>query len=240
MFCPRGRAARPLSDSIPERISCSTIFSVQDWRKAGESPKQPFHEWDSATYQRISNPQFDWGKKVLERLDLRGDETVIDAGCGTGRLTELLLGMLPKGRVIAADLSQNMLRSSRENLSRLNGRIFWVAADLQYLPFEQVSDGIFSTAAFHWIRDHDQLFRSLFAALRRGGWLVAQCGGGENLRRLLERADRLMLSPAFQRYFAEWTSPWEFAKPQDTAKRLMNAGFEVPNTSLEYAPVRLA
>src|SRR5581483_7780687 len=87
-------------------------------------------EWDSKAYQRVANPQLNWGKKVLERLTLRGDELVIDAGCGTGRLTELLLEMLPRGRVIDVDLSQNMLVSARETLLHHAGKIFWLAADL--------------------------------------------------------------------------------------------------------------
>ena len=209
-------------------------------REVNGSGRQLSREWDSCTYQRISNPQLGWGKKVLDRLKLRGDETVIDAGCGTGRLTQLLVDMLPKGRVIAADLSQNMLRSGRENLARAHGRIFWVAVDLQHLPFEQVCDGIFSTAAFHWVKDHNQLFRCLFSVLKPGGWLEAQCGGGENLRRLVERADKLLGSSTLQPYFHGWTSPWVFANPQDTAERLNKAGFVVLGSGLEYAPVQLA
>ena len=139
-------------------------------------------EWNSSVYHRLSQPQVSWGKKVLARLRLRGDEIVLDAGCGTGRLTAELLEALPRGRVVAIDLSQNMLNSAREHLLGQSGnRVRLAAADLLHLPFAGVFDGIVSTAAFHWVLDHDQLFSSLRRALRPGGWLEAQCGGGPNL-----------------------------------------------------------
>src|SRR5574339_390358 len=113
-------------------------------------PPKP-REWDSDAYDRISAPQLSWGKRVLDRVVLRGDETILDAGCGTGRLTGALLERLPRGRVVALDLSENMLRSARQNLLRFGNQVRFVAADLLHLPFMETFDGIFSTAAFHWV-----------------------------------------------------------------------------------------
>ncbi len=76
-------------------------------------------EWNAATYHRVSGPQVSWGKKVLSRVQLKGDELLLDAGCGTGRLTEDLLQALPNGRVVGVDLSQNMLKTAREHLAGL-------------------------------------------------------------------------------------------------------------------------
>lgn len=198
-------------------------------------------EWNSEVYQRLSAPQFGWGQKVLDRVRLRGDETVLDAGCGTGRLSSELLQRLPRGRVLAVDLSSNMLQTARRELEpRFGGHLWFVAADLQELPLREVADGIFSTAAFHWIRDHERLFRSLHRALKPGGWLEAQCGGGPNLAALLRRAEMLISAPPLARFFAGWQSPWEYASPETTADRLRRAGFTDINTGLEPAPVRLA
>ncbi len=139
-------------------------------------------DWDAATYHRISEPQVTWGRRVLDRLPLRGDETVLDAGCGTGRLTAELLERLPRGRVLALDNSPAMLAAAREYLApRFGDRVSFVLADLQELadrPLPEPVDAIFSTAAFHWVLDHPRLFRGLYRALRPGGRLVAQCGGG--------------------------------------------------------------
>lgn len=194
-------------------------------------------EWNSAEYHRLSAPQVSWGQKVLARLSLRGDELLLDAGCGTGRLTADLLRSLPDGRVVALDVSQNMLRSAREYLQPQFGeRAQVVAADLLYLPFEDVFDGIVSTAAFHWVRDHDRLFRGLYRALRSGGWLQAQCGGGPNVARLRERMSALAAAPQYARFLASFPSPWLFQDAAGAAEALRRAGFVEVQTGLEPAP----
>ena len=194
-------------------------------------------EWDATLYHQISAPQVSWGKKVLARVSLRGDECLLDAGCGTGRLTRDLLEALPQGRVVALDVSRNMLDAARAYLEPdFGGRVEFVCCDLLDLPFERKFDGIFSTASFHWVLDHDRLFRHLFRALRPGGWLCAQCGGGKNIARLLARVERLMASPDYATYFAGYLSPWEYSDAETAATRLHRAGFEQIETSLEEAP----
>jgi trans-aconitate 2-methyltransferase len=195
------------------------------------------HEWDSKTYHELSQPQVSWGAKVLPRLPLRGDETVLDVGCGTGRLTAELLQRVPHGRIIAVDLSWNMLQSARAHLlPRFDGRISFLQADMQQLPLSDAAEGIFSTAAFHWARDHERLFAGLFRALVRGGWLEAQCGGGPNLARVREHAKAVMATPEFKAYFAGWAPPWEYADPETAAGRLQRAGFAEVKTWLEPSP----
>ena len=196
----------------------------------------PSREWNAATYHRVSGPQVSWGKKVLARVQLRGNETVLDAGCGTGLLTEDLLQALPEGQVIGVDLSENMLRTAREHLASYGNKVAFVAADLNDLPFERAFDGIFSTAAFHWVTDHDKLFRSLYRALKPGGWLIAQCGGGPNLARHRQRARSLGASDRFSKFLENYKEPWEFADAETTAARLSHAGFEDIETSTESAP----
>ena len=205
----------------------------------GFSPS-PSREWNSSEYHRLSQPQVSWGKKVLSRLRLHGDELLLDAGCGTGRLTAELLQALPRGRVVALDISQNMLRSAREYLQPQFGRqVLLVTADLQQLPFEDTFAGIVSTAAFHWVLDHDRLFRSLYGALQPGGWLEAQCGGGRNLARLRERMKVLAASPDFSQYLAVFPEPWLFQDAEQAAETLERAGFVDVETGLEPAPTQL-
>ena len=158
-----------------------------------------------------------WGSAVLERLPLEGDETVLDAGCGSGRVTEQLLERLPGGRVIAADAAPSMLAEARRRLQRFGDRVELVECDLGLpLPLAEPVDAVFSTATFHWVADHDALFRNLAAVLRPGGRLVAQCGGAGNVA-------------SVQRVAAElcdgWPGPWTFATAEETAARLAAAGF---------------
>lgn len=197
----------------------------------------PAREWNSSEYHRLSQPQVMWGKKVLSRLRLRGDELLLDAGAGTGRLTAHLLQALPHGRVVALDLSQNMSRCAREYLqAQFSERAHVVTADLLDLPFPAAFDGIVSTAAFHWVLDHDRLFRGLFDSLRPGGWLQAQCGGGQNLARLTGRMNALAESPEFAPFLANFPSPWLYQNAETAADTLRRAGFVDVQTNLEAAP----
>jgi SAM-dependent methyltransferase len=199
---------------------------------------QTSREWQAAEYHRLSAPQVRWGQRVLDELDLRGDEFVLDAGCGTGRLTRTLLENLPNGRVVGLDLSRNMVMHAQETLHpEFRDRIWFVAADLVVLPFVDAFDGIFSTASFHWVLDHQLLFSNLFAALKPGGWLHAQCGGGPNLARLRERVRLLSRSPRFEQWLGGFEEPWFFSDDIGAAARLRAAGFENIKTSLEESPV---
>jgi trans-aconitate 2-methyltransferase len=197
-------------------------------------------EWDARAYHRLSNPHVSWGERVLERLPLRGDETVIDAGCGTGRLTERLLERLPRGNVVALDRSPAMIEQARTNLARFGDRVTFHCCDLLALPEELRADAIFSTATLHWVLDHDRLFRALFAVLRPGGWLVAQCGGEGNLAEIRARGDAHFRAPPLAQFFEGWDGPWEFADPQTTADRLLRAGFVDIETKLLDAPTPFA
>ena len=175
-------------------------------------------DWDGATYDRIADPMTRWGTSVLDRLPLRGDETVLDAGCGSGRVTERLLERLPHGHVVALDGSPAMIREAQARLAPAGDRVTFVVADLGApLPLEPASvDAILSTATFHWVPDHAALFRHLARVLRPGGPLVAQCGGVGNIARL-----RQAIADAGE----TWQGPWTFATPEETKARLEVAGF---------------
>ena len=195
-------------------------------------------EWNAASYHLVANPHVDWGRAVLERLPLRGDETVIDSGCGTGRLTALLMERLPAGRVIAVDQSANMLARAAEHLRpRYGERVSFARHDLIDLPYVEVADAIFSTATFHWIRDHRALFATLFRALRPGGWLVAQCGGANNIRAVAERALAVLREDPFAAYAGGWEGPWRFADAPETERLLAEAGFFDVAANVIDAPV---
>jgi trans-aconitate 2-methyltransferase len=134
-----------------------------------------------------------------------------------------------------------MLLTARANLRpEFGSRVAFVQVALPQLPFVNAADLVFSTATFHWIKDHPALFAGVFLALRSGGRLHAQCGGGPNLAHAHELAERVMAVPPFHRYFAGWPGPWEFADAATTADRLRSAGFVDIDTNLEEAPTTLA
>lgn len=190
-------------------------------------------EWDAETYDAISDPQFKWGMEVLERLQLRGDETVVDAGCGSGRVTEQLAKRLPEGRLVAVDGSAAMIAKARERLS--DGATYLVS-DLSELELPEPVDLVFSTATFHWIVDHDRLFARLRAALRPGGRLVAQCGGEGNVAEHARAIAAVASRPEYAPHFAGMEAMWNFAAPEPTEVRLRSAGFSEARCWLEPKP----
>jgi trans-aconitate 2-methyltransferase len=193
-------------------------------------------DWDAGTYDRVAQPQFEWGLEVLERLSLRGDETVLDAGCGSGRVTAQLLEALPRGRVIAVDASPKMVELARAALPPERASVRQV--DLLELSVEEPVDAILSTATFHWIADHERLFGRLFAALAPGGQLVAQCGGAGNIARLHAEIDAVGAREPYAAYFRDWEGPWNYAAPVETERRLRDAGFEEARCWLTPRPAR--
>ena len=202
---------------------------------------RPSTEWDAVSYHAVSGPQTSWGHRVLARLTLDGNERAIDAGCGSGHLTAALVERLPQGHVVALDRSWNMLQVARTNLQPAFGRrVSFVQAALPQVPVAGWADVVFSTATFHWVPDHAALFANVFAALRPGGRLHAQCGGGRNLHEARALADRVMARAPFAPFFEGWPGVWTYAGADETAARLTAAGFAGVDTNLEAAPTTLA
>jgi trans-aconitate 2-methyltransferase len=187
-------------------------------------------EWDAETYDRVSDIQAEWSLAVLDRLDLRGDETVLDAGCGSGRVTKLLVERLPRGHVIGVDSSTSMIEQARVALPE---RTEFIVSDLLDLDLADAADAVFSNATFHWILDHRKLFEHLHAALRPGGRLEAQCGGIGNLDEFLNSLENVNGDERFAPYVRGIASTWNFASPGDTEIRLRAAGFEDERCWLE-------
>jgi trans-aconitate 2-methyltransferase len=197
---------------------------------ADPGPSSP-RDWDARTYDRVSDPMTRWGTAVLDRLPLRGDERVLDAGCGSGRVTERLADRLPGGRVIALDGSPSMIEQARMRLARFGDRVDYVVADLgRPLPLAEPVDAVLSTATIHWVPDHETLFANLAAVTKPGGWLVAQCGGAGNIA-------------SIQRVLATvgdgWLGGVHFETVMDTTSRLTAAGYVDIECWLTDEPTRL-
>lgn len=176
----------------------------------------PF-DWDASTYDRIADPMFRWGTVVVGWLDLAGDERILDAGCGSGRVTEVLLDRFPQVRVVALDASPSMIEEARRRLSRFGDRVEFAVADLGLpLTLDGEVDAILSTATFHWVSDHDALFANLAAVLRPGGQLAAQCGGAGNLASVTATLRGIGADPFGSKVFPT---------PEETEARLQRSGF---------------
>jgi trans-aconitate 2-methyltransferase len=182
----------------------------------------PPRDWDAVSYQRVSVPHEEWAKSILDRLELRGDEVVLDAGCGSGRVTSMLVERLPEGRVVAVDGSASMVEQVG---SVLRPQDEAMVADLVDLELEEPVDVVFSSAVFHWVLDHDALFHSLRRALKPGGRLAAQNGGAGNIAKLKRSSEEVAGREPYAAHFEGFGQPWNYAAPEETEERLARAGF---------------
>ena len=191
-------------------------------------------DWDATTYDRVSDIQMRWALEQLERLELSDDDVVLDAGCGSGRLTALLADRVPNGRVYGVDVAPSMAKHAQE---ALGDRATILCQDLVELELPERVDAAFSNATFHWVRDHDRLFQRLHAAIKPGGQLMAQCGGRGNIDSFRVLADEIAATDEFKRYFTDWQRPWNYAGAEETRERLRRAGFSDVECWLEPRPV---
>ncbi len=199
-------------------------------------PARP-REWDAGSYHAVATPHQGWGAEILDRLALRGDETVLDLGCGTGRVSAQLLERLgPEGHVIGVDGSAAMVAEAQRQLGGEHAR--FVQQDLLELTVEEPADAAVSSATFHWIADHDQLFARVRAALKDGAPFVAQCGGRGNIASIVAVVTEVCAREPFAPTFAGWPGPWNYAGPEETAERLERAGFAVDRVWLNPSPQR--
>jgi trans-aconitate 2-methyltransferase len=197
------------------------------------TPARGVTDWDARSYHRVSEIQARWAEQVMVRLDLQGDETLLDAGCGSGRVTARLLDLVPEGRVIGVDASEAMIAEARK---MLGGRATLICSDLGELDLDTDVDAVFSNAVFHWIHDHDRLFARLAANMRPGAQLVVQCGGAGNVAEFNRHTRDVILGPRFLRYFEDWDRPWFFSSIDAAQASLERAGFSEVQCWLDERP----
>jgi trans-aconitate 2-methyltransferase len=189
-------------------------------------------DWDAGTYHRVSDVHTQWASQVLGRLRLSGTETVLDAGCGSGRVTAMLLEGC--GHVVAVDAAPSMVEHARE---ALGDRATVLQQDLLDLSLPQPVDAIFSNAVFHWVPDHPRLFERLHGALKPDARLEAQYGGYGNVERFHETADEVGAEEPFAAYLEGWVGPWNFTTDEQARGWLEGAGFEDVHAWLEEWPM---
>ena len=186
------------------------------------------HEWDAKAYDALPLPHEEWGRRVLDRMRLTGDERVLDAGCGTGRDGAALLERWPDVHLIGVDGSQRMIEQARQ---RLSDRAELHVADLtQPLPISEPVDAVMSVAAFHWIQDHDVLFANLATVMRPGARLTTDCGGQGQLE---------VMTAALVEVTGEGKFGTAFKGVEETRASLERAGFDVEDVRLRPDPLRV-
>ena len=190
------------------------------------------NNWDAENYHRVSTVQESWATELLEKRKIGEYEVVMDAGCGTGRVTGTIANAVKKGMVYAVDIDVNMITKAKENLKDFSN-ITFIKSDISEVRLPEKIDLVFSNAAIHWVLDHKKLFSNFWELLKPNGELLIQCGGKGNLELVRTILEKLRKSNTFKHYFADWKSPWNFASPADVKKTLNDTGFNDTQAQLK-------
>ena len=193
--------------------------------------------WNAEVYDRIGKPMRRWAQQVIDDLGLAGDETVLDAGCGSGSVTFDLLAKLPRGKIYAVDASAEMIAQlSRSIAERGVTNVVPINASLTDFTLPEPVDAVFSNAVFHWIPDDDALFGCLYRATKPGGRLRAQCGGYGNNAHVLEAVAAVRERPRFEPYLRGFSDSKKYRTPEAAKASLEKAGWRDVRASLFESP----
>ncbi len=186
--------------------------------------------WDADAYHRSASAQTGWGREVHDRLALRGDEQVIDLGCGDGRLTAELAARLPRGRVTGIDADPDMIAFARRHHACEN--VDYLIGDARRFALGRRADAIVSTACLHWVDDHRAVLGCCRRHLEPGGRIHFQMGGRGNCAGFLAAAGSLAAEPGWAPYLLPFSPPWHFPGPEAYLPLLPACGVRVVRAGL--------
>ncbi len=179
--------------------------------------------WDASEYHRSATAQTGWGREVHDRLALRGDEQVVDLGCGDGRLTAELAARVARGAVIGVDADADMIRFARGHHAREN--VSYAVGDARRFQLGRRVDLVVSTATLHWVREQAEVLASCRAHLSAGGRIHFQMGGRGNCAGILAAAEEIALEPRWAPALQPFSCPWHFQGPEEYRALLPGCGF---------------
>jgi len=187
----------------------------------------PSFTWNAADYSRSSPAQARWAQELIAKLRLRGNERVLDIGCGDGKVTAELARSLPGGDITGVDSSPEMIRFACDHFPRSEYRnLSFMQADARALPFSEEFDIVFSNAALHWIPDHKPVLAGIARSLRPEGKLLIQMGCKRNAEQILGVGDIVQERPEWAKYFRGFSFTFGFFDSAEYRAWLIESGFE--------------
>lgn len=191
------------------------------------------YDWDGEDYEKYSQAQQKWARELMENLSFRGDETVLDLGCGDGKVSAEIARLLPRGRLLGIDSAPSMIALARKRFP-LTGHpnLSFELMDASALSFAEQFDLVFSNAALHWIKDHAPVVQGIQASLKPGGRILLQMGGEGNARDMVNILEELSSAPCWRKYFADFSFPYGFYSPAAYRLLLSDCGFLIDRVEL--------
>ena len=225
---PHGYGRTKLNNAWLER-ALGTSATTRNWRTVValvEMSAHPLTDWDARDYAAHSAAQQEWARELIAKLRLRGDEALLDIGCGDGRATAQIAERLPKGSVLGVDKSASMIALAGEQFPpAAQPNLSFRQMDAAGLDLPRAFDVAFSTAALHWVDDHEAVLRGVRRCLRPGGRLLFQMGGRGNAAAVVAVVAEVTAQPRWRGSFDGFSSPYHFYSPEDYEAWLPRAGF---------------
>jgi trans-aconitate 2-methyltransferase len=191
------------------------------------------YSWNAAEYAKHSSNQYEWAKELIPKLELTGKEALLDIGCGSGKITQLLSTYLPKGQVVGVDSSEEMITDARKSFPHChNPNLTFLKMDARELTFREEFDVAFSNAALHWIIDHQTVLAGVHDSLDKGGKLLFQMAGKGNAQDVIDVVEELISEEDCKPYFKNFTFPYGFYGPEEYKVWLNEAGFKTERVEL--------
>ncbi len=180
------------------------------------------YEFDGEKYKAASSHQKEWGKSLISKISLQGNEIILDLGCGDGHLTEQLSLLVPNGKVLGIDASIGMIKTAQQ-ICRDN--LDFIHMDINNLHFSNEFNIIFSNAALHWIKDHNRLLQNSYAALKAGGILIWDFGSNGNCSNFLEVIQKKITEDKYIDFFRDFEMPWFMPSKSHYEELIANIGY---------------
>jgi len=180
------------------------------------------YEFDGEKYKQASKHQKEWGNSLISSLNLKGNENILDLGCGDGVLTEQLSKLVPLGNVIGIDASKGMIQSA---LKLKNKNLSFDCLDIDKIDFNEQFNVIYSNAALHWVKDHERLLRNCIKALKPNGYIAWNFAGHGTCKNFNTTLIDVMCFPEYKKYFTDFEWPWYMPKRDEYVKLVSSSGF---------------
>jgi len=180
-------------------------------------------EFDAEKYKKASTHQKEWGKKLIAELELKGNERILDIGCGDGAITAQLVELVPNGLVVGIDVSQSMIESAQKNYKVENLRFDLM--DINTINFQDEFDIVFSNATLHWVKDHNKLLANVYKSLRPGGILRFNFAANGNCSTFFKVVRKIMANRKYADYFNYFDWPWFMPTIEEYEKLLDKSNF---------------
>jgi trans-aconitate 2-methyltransferase len=185
------------------------------------------HKWDAQDYQKNSGIQLKWGRELINKLKLQGNERVLDIGCGDGKVTAEIAAILPAGSVTGIDNSPEMISLACQTFPAADySNLRFMQMDACKLSFSGELDIVFSNAVLHWVSDHRSVLKGISRGLKKPGRILLQMGGKGNVEGMMSVVSAMIRQPAWENYFQGFANPFSFNSPEEYGKWLAEAGLK--------------